>query len=310
MFDSLEAFSQKLKSTGYVTDPIVVQLIYLAARLNKPLLVEGPAGSGKTELAYAIAKAAQAPVERLQCYAGINEASAIGTFDAALQALFLNIQSKTSDPKWIALRKKLHTLEFFTEGPLLRALLYENRPCVLLIDELDKVDPAFEAMLLELLSVWQLSIPKLGTVKARTIPFVVLTSNEERRIGDPLRRRSFYLRFEFPTLEREREILYRRSPADQPETYAQIAGFGKALRGLCLSKPPSISEILDLARVLKLLGVSEITTEIRDVLLPVLVKTESDRRVLMMSDQWESILYDAMKYRDEILSLGETAWAP
>src|SRR5438132_14087622 len=106
---------------------------------------------------------------------------------------------------------------FFSAGPLLRGLEYK-KPCILLIDELDKVDPAFEAMLLELLSVWQLSIPKLGTVKARTIPFVVLTSNEERKIGDPLRRRCFYLRFEFPTLEREREILCRRSQADRPET--------------------------------------------------------------------------------------------
>ena len=310
MFDSLELLSQKLLSASYVIDPVTVQLVYLAVRMNRPLLVEGPAGSGKTELAYAIARAAEAPVERLQCYEGINEAAAIGTFDAALQKLFLDIQSRTSDPEWASLRRKLHSLEFFTAGPLLRALLYEDRPCVLLIDEIDKVDPAFEAMLLELLSVWQLSIPKLGTVKARTIPFVVLTSNEERRIGDPLRRRCFYLRFEFPTLEREREILCRRSQADRPETYAQIAGFGKALRGLCLSKPPSVSEILDLARVLQLLRLSEITPEMRDVLLPVLVKTESDRRILMMSDQWESLLYDAMKYRDEILSLGESACTP
>jgi len=310
MFDSLELLSQKLLSASYVIDPVTVQLVYLAVRMNRPLLVEGPAGSGKTELAYAIAKAAEAPVERLQCYEGINETAAIGTFDPGLQKLFLDIQSKTSGPEWASLRKTLHTLEFFTAGPLLRALLYEDRPCVLLIDEIDKVDPAFEAMLLELLSVWQLSIPKLGTVKARTIPFVVLTSNEERRIGDPLRRRCFYLRFEFPTLEREREILCRRSQADRPETYAQIAGFGKALRGLCLSKPPSVSEILDLARVLQLLRLSEITPEMRDVLLPVLVKTESDRRILMMSDQWESLLYDAMKYRDEILSLGESACTP
>jgi MoxR-like ATPase len=241
MFDSLESLAQKLKSTGYVTDPVTVQLVYLAGRMNRPLLVEGPAGSGKTELAYAIAKAAAAPVERLQCCEGINDAAAIGTFDAALQKLFLDTQSKASEPEWASLRKKLHNLEFFTAGPLLRALLYEDQPCVLLIDELDKVDAAFEALLLELLSEWQLSIPKLGTVKARTVPFVVLTSNEERRIGDPLRRRCFYLRFEFPTLERDREILGRRSQADRPETYAQIAGFGKALRGLCLSKPLSRS---------------------------------------------------------------------
>jgi MoxR-like ATPase len=306
MFDSLESLSGKLKSTGYVTDPVTLQLVYLAGKMNRPLLVEGPAGSGKTELAYAVAKAAHAAVERLQCYEGINEAAAIGTFDAALQELFLDIQPKISEPEWVSLRKKLHTLEFFTAGPLLRALLYEDQPCVLLIDELDKVGPAFGALLLELLSEWQLSIPKLGTVSARTIPFVVLTSNDERRIGDPLRRRCFYLRFEFPTLEREREILCRWSQVDRPETYAHIAGVGKALRGLCLSKPPSISEILDLAHVLELLGGSEIKPEMRETLLPVLVKTESDRQILMMSDQWESILYDAAKYSDEILTRGET----
>ena len=171
MFDSLESLSEKLKSTGYVTDPVTRQLVYLAGRMNRPLLVEGPAGSGKTELAYAVAKAADVRVERLQCYEGINEAAAIGTFDAALQKLFLDIQSKTSEPEWVSIRKKLHTLEFFTAGPLLCALLYEDHPCVLLIDELDKVDAAFEALLLELLSEWQLSIPKLGTVNARTIPF-------------------------------------------------------------------------------------------------------------------------------------------
>src|SRR5438552_6480732 len=216
MFDSLELLSQKLLSAGYVIDPVTVQLIYLAVRMDKPLLVEGPAGSGKTELAYAIARAAESPLERLQCYEGINEGAAIGTFDAALQKLFLDIQSKTSEPEWASIRKSLHALEFFTAGPLLQALLYEHHPCVLLIDELDKVDPAFEAMLLELLSVWQLSIPKLGTVKARTIPFVVLTSNEERRIGDPLRRRSFYLRVEHPTAEREAEIVALNTPDASP----------------------------------------------------------------------------------------------
>jgi MoxR-like ATPase len=310
MFESIELLSQKLQSGGYIIEPVTLQLVYLAGRLNKPLLVEGPAGSGKTELAYAVAQAAEAPLERLQYYQGINEAAAIGSFDAALQELFLDTQSRTSVPEWALIREELHALEFFTAGPLLRALLYEDRSCVLLIDELDKVDAGFEAMLLEVLSVWQLSIPKLGTVKARTGPFVVLTSNEERRIGDPLRRRCFYLRFEFPTLEREREILSRQSQADRPETYAHIAGFGKALRGLCLSKPPSISEMLDLARVLELLGAAEITPEMRDVLLPVLVKTEADRRILMMSDQWESLLYDAIQYRDAILSLGANACVP
>src|SRR5438552_13009127 len=310
MFSSPSDLAEKLLASKYVIDETMLSVIYLAAKMCRPLLIEGPPGCGKTELAYAVARSAETNVERLQCYVGVNEDKAIGKFDEALQKLFLDAEKSPFGSDWEAIRQQLHSLEFFTKGPLLRALLYEEKPCVLLVDEIDKVDHEFEALLLEVLSDWQLSIPKLGTVKARTIPFVVLTSNEERRIGDPLRRRCFYLRLEFPTLEREREILCRRSQADRPETYAQIAGFGKALRGLCLSKPPSVSEILDLARVLELLRLSEITPEMRDVLLPVLVKTESDRRILMMSDQWESLLYDAMKYRDEILSLGETACAP
>src|SRR5438445_9918060 len=153
-------------------------------KLGKPLLVEGPPGSGKTELACAVAKAAGTVVERLQCYVGINEEKAIGKFDEALQKLFIGAVRELPANGWEDIRRELHTLAFFTQGPLLRAVLYE-RPCVLLVDEIDKVDQGFEALLLELFSEWQISIPKLGTVKARTIPFVVLTSNEERQIGNP-----------------------------------------------------------------------------------------------------------------------------
>lgn len=149
------------------------------------MLLEGQAGSGKTQLAYAVADAAGTSVERLQCYQGISEDKAIGKFDEFLQQLCVDLKAKSTSVEWDGLQIELHRRRFFSAGPLLRALEYKN-PCVLLIDELDKVDHAFEAMLLELLSAWQLSIPKLGTVKAESIPFVVLTSNEERRIGDPL----------------------------------------------------------------------------------------------------------------------------
>ena len=182
----------------------------------------------------------------------------------------------------------------------MRALQCE-RPCVLLIDELDKVDHAFEALLLELLSVWQLSIPKLGTIKARSIPFVVLTSNEERRIGDPLRRRSLYLRVEHPTAEREAEIVALRTPGSTHEFHAGMAGLAKALRGWRMEKPPSVSEILDLAQALKVLGSEQITPEMRDILLPLLAKTEADRRKLLLRDGFASLIFDAQQYSAEAL---------
>ena len=210
-------------------------------------------GSGKTELAYAVAKATSTEVERLQCFEGINEEKAIGKFDEALQRLAVELRSKSGPVEWEPLKQELHSLKFFSAGPLLRALQYPKR-CVLLIDELDKVDQAFEAMLLELLSVWQLSIPKLGLVKAETIPFVVLTSNEERRIGDPLGRRSFYLRIDHPTPQREAKILQLRTPNQSAEFHRGMAGLAKALRGWSLEKPPSISEMLDLAQALEVLG--------------------------------------------------------
>src|SRR5438093_3138824 len=186
MFSSSRDLADRLLAAKYIVDETVLSAIYLAARMRRPVLIEGPPGCGKTELAYAVARSTETRVERLQCYVGINEEEAIGKFDEALQRLFLDARTGISGD-WEAIRQELHGLEFFTKGPLLRALLYEWKPCVLLVDEIDKVDHAFEALLLEVLSDWQLSIPKLGTVTATTIPFVVLTSNEERRIGDAKR---------------------------------------------------------------------------------------------------------------------------
>ncbi len=210
MFLSLDELGRRLDAAKYVIDPVTLQVVYLAARMQKPIIVEGPPGCGKTALAQAIAAAGDTSIERLQCYEGINEEKAIGKFDSALQKLFLETQADHLQRDWDAIRITLHTLDFFVQGPLLRSLLYE-KPCVLLIDEVDKVDEGFEALLLEILSEWQISIPKLGTIRHKTIPFVILTSNEVRRLGDPLRRRSFYLRVEFPNVAREAEILSVRS---------------------------------------------------------------------------------------------------
>jgi MoxR-like ATPase len=288
MFCSPQELEEKLKTVRYSVVDELLPVIYVAMKLGRPLLIEGPPGSGKTALACAVAKAAGAPLERLQCYAGIDEERAIGKFDEPLQRLFLEAADDARAVNWEDLRCQLHALTFFTQGPLLRSLLHE-RPCVLLIDEIDKVDHAFEAVLLEILSEWQITIPKLGTLKAKTIPFVVLTSNEERRIGDPLRRRSFYVRFEHPTVSREQEILELHS-GQGFGAHSQVARLARALRGWSLEKPPSIAEILDVVRAVDVMGITEIRPEHRDMLLPLLAKTESDRQRILMRDGFAALL--------------------
>jgi MoxR-like ATPase len=297
MFTSPRDLADRLLASGYVIDESILLVIFLAARMQRPLLIEGPPGCGKTELAYAVARSAETNVERLQCYIGVNEDKAIGKFDEALQKLFLDAEKSPFGSDWEAIRQQLHSLEFFTKGPLLRALLYEEKPCVLLVDEIDKVDHGFEALLLEVLSDWQLSIPKLGTVSARTIPFVVLTSNEERRIGDPLRRRSFYIRFDHPSIDRERQILALRTSSDEGTILGQIAGLARALRGWSLEKPPSIAEMLDIAKALEILGIEEIVPEHRDLLLPLIAKTEADRLRLLLRDGFATLVADSLRYR-------------
>jgi len=305
VFSSASELATKLRAARYIIDPVTLEVVYLAARMRKPLLVEGPPGCGKTELAYAVAEAANTVVERLQCYVGITEEKVIGKFDEALQKLFLDTQAVNLGQNWEQIRNRLHSLDFFAEGPLLRALRYEAQPCVLLVDELDKVDHNIEALLLEILSAWQITVPKLGTVGASTIPFVVLSSNEERRLGDPLRRRCFYLRFEYPSVEREREILAIRSSSESLQLRGQLAGLAHALRGWNMEKPPSIAEMLDLAQALEILGVEEISHEQRDLLLPLLAKTEADRKRLLLRAGFEGLVADSKRYRDELMGVAE-----
>jgi len=309
VFRSAGELAEGLRDARYVIDPVTLQVVYLAAKMQKPLLVEGPPGCGKTELAYAVAAAADTTVERLQCYEGITEEKAIGKFDESLQGLFLETQKDFLGQDWEGIRNRLHSLDFFAEGPLLRALRHEFKPCVLLIDELDKVDHAFEALLLEILSAWQVTVPKLGTIKGENLPFVVLSSNEERRLGDPLRRRCLYLRFDYPTVEREVEILAVRSANQDATLLVQMAGLAHALRGWNMEKPPSIAEMLDLAQALQILGLKEIMPEQRDVLLPLLAKTEGDRGRLLLREGFEGLIVDSKMYRDELNGRGAASCA-
>jgi MoxR-like ATPase len=300
LFESLTELAEGFREAQYVVDPITLRVVYLAGKMHKPLLIEGPSGCGKTELAYALATASGTVVERLQCYDGITEEKAIGKFDEPLQRLYLETQKELFADDWEAIRSRLHSLDFFAAGPLLRALRYKGRPCVLLIDELDKVNQGFEALLLEILSVWQITVPKLGTIKAETIPLVVLNSNEERALGEPLRRRCIYLRFQYPTVEREVEILTARNGDQSGDLQAQVAGLAHALRGWNMEKPPSIAEMLDLAEALEILGVKDINPEQRDILLPFLAKTEADRKRLLLREGFESLIVDSKLHRDQI----------
>jgi MoxR-like ATPase len=300
MFESFDDLMERLKATGYFIDPVMTRIVYLAAKLQKPLLLEGPAGSGKTQLAVSVAQAAGTHIERLQCYRGVTEDKAIGRFDESLQRLYMEFSKGNGESgSWRELQANLKGRDFFRPGPLMRALECE-KPCVLLIDELDKVDEGFEALLLEILSAWQLSIPEFGTVEAKSIPFVVLTSNEERRLGDPIRRRSLYVRVEHPTPEREAEIIASRTPEAGVEFHREIAGIARSFRNYSLEKPPSVSEMIDFANALRLMGTDHVTEEQRDVLLPFLAKTEKDRRHLLLREGFQSLLVDGAQYAQDL----------
>jgi MoxR-like ATPase len=307
MFETFDELMERLKATGYFIDPVMTRIVFLAAKLQKPLLLEGPAGSGKTQLAVSVAQAAGTHIERLQCYRGVTEDKAIGRFDESLQRLYMEFSKGNGESgSWRELQANLKGRDFFRPGPLMRALECE-KPCVLLIDELDKVDEGFEALLLEILSAWQLSIPEFGTVEAKSIPFVVITSNEERRLGDPIRRRSLYVRVEHPTPEREAEIIASRTPGAGVEFHREIAGIARSFRNYSLEKPPSVSEMIDFANALRLMGSDHVTEEQRDVLLPFLAKTEKDRRHLLLREGFQSLLVDGARYAQDLDSTGGDA---
>jgi MoxR-like ATPase len=300
MYSSPKETLAALESVGYFTDLKTATTVYLAGMIHRPIMLEGPAGAGKTELAASVARAYGVRLIRLQCYQGINEEKAIGQYDRSLQELYVLLMSRSErTPDWAEIKREVSSRSYFMAGPLLEAIEQEQR-CVLLIDEIDKVDHAFEAMLLELLSAWTLSIPKMGTVQATSIPHVFLTSNQERRLGDPLRRRSFYLVVEHPTAEREAAIVARRTPEAGEETHQFIAGLARSLRAYTLEKPPSISEMNDVALAMELLGLTRLSREHKDIMLPLIAKTEGDRNRLLLKQCFESIVRLAGQYASEL----------
>ena len=306
MYASPDETLAALERVGYFTDQKTATTVYLAGKLHRPIMLEGPAGAGKTELATSVSRAYGVPILRLQCYQGINEEKAIGQYDKSLQELYVLLMSKSDQaPDWAEIKREVTSRAYFMAGPLLEAIEQDQR-CVLLIDEIDKVDYAFEAMLLELLSAWTLSIPKMGTVQATSIPYVFLTSNQERRLGDPLRRRSFYLVVEHPTAEREAAIVAKRTPSASEKTHRFIAGLAKSLRAYTMEKPPSISEMNDVALAMQLLGIEQIKPEHKDIMLPLIAKTEGDRKRLLMKQAFESIVRIAGRHASEMSPQEET----
>jgi MoxR-like ATPase len=304
IFSSPEKTHQSLRDVGYLTTFENSTVIYLASKLNRPLLLEGPAGSGKTQLAVSVSKAENLRLVRLQCYNGISDKQAVGDYNRALQDMFVLFQSKNQTCTWDEIRTSIMGRDYFSAGPLLEALESPER-VVLLIDELDKVDDGFEAMLLELLSVWEMSIPGMGTMSATNPPFTVITSNNERTLGLALRRRSFYMEIGHPTPELESEIVARMTPHLPRELHAFIAGLGKALRAYSLEKPPSISEMKDLAMALYVLGKTKMLPEDTELLLPLFGKTVDDRSQLLLKDNFKSIVAQAQINAEELLDTGQ-----
>jgi MoxR-like ATPase len=270
---SVAEVAEGLREVGYLPGESTALVSFLATKLGKPVLVEGPAGVGKTELAKALAKYLNRTLVRLQCYEGLDEAKALYEWNYRKQ--LLRIQAESDDAGWSDVQDDIFGEEFLLARPLMTAIASET-PVVLLIDEIDKTDQEFEAMLLELLSDFQISIPELGRIEARSQPVVLLTSNNTRELTEALKRRCLYLWLDYPELEHELEIVRLHSP-DLDETIARkLVEIVSQIRELDLKKPPSIAESIDWARALLLLGASEIDSETFRQTMSVIVKHRTD----------------------------------
>jgi len=272
-FESPDDVAARLAAVSYLVDEPVAVTVYLADRLAKPILCEGPAGVGKTELGKALAAVTGHRLIRLQCYEGLDEAKALYEWNYKKQ--LLRIQADSGERDWHQVEHDIFTDAFLLPRPLLAAIR-SPEPVVLLIDEVDRVEVETEALLLEVLSEWQVSIPELGTIVATAPPLVVLTSNNTRELSEALKRRCLFLHMDYPDLAREMAIIRARVPGIDAALAEQIARVVRSLRSLDLKKAPSVSETLDWARTLLLLGATRVDAEITRKTLALLLKYQQD----------------------------------
>jgi MoxR-like ATPase len=272
---SVAEMKEALAAADYLADEPAALVSFLAQRLGKPVLVEGPAGVGKTELAKALSRASGRELIRLQCYEGLDEAKALYEWNYRKQLLAIQARSAAEDGDGDGVLEDIFAEDFLLERPLMQAIASPD-PVVLLIDEIDKTDQEFEAMLLELLSDFQITIPELGQIAATTMPIVVLTSNNSRELTEALKRRCLYLWLDYPELEREMEIVHLHAPELPEALTRRLVEVVQMIRGLDLKKPPSIAESIDWARTLLLMGADDIDHETFAQSMSIIVKHRTD----------------------------------
>lgn len=288
-FSSVDEVVEHLAGAGYLASNAAATTVFLADRLGKPLLVEGPAGVGKTELARAMAAATDSELVRLQCYEGIDESRALYEWNHASQLLRI---TAAKDENWDATREHVFSEEFLLSRPLLTAIRNED-PTVLLIDEIDKADVEVEGLLLEVLGDFQVTVPELGTITATRRPLVVLTSNATRELSEALKRRCLFLHLDFPPAELERDIVTLRVPDLDAELAASLVRVVGALRELELRKSPSIAESVDWARTLLALGAEALDEDVVRASLGVILKYETDQRKALAELRLDRVLSPA-----------------